>query len=156
MLTLAACGTIGALAAVPASAKTITLHFFSKQVYTVFTGPNGQPVAMNAPPAIGDRFVFANDEYVGNHKHHAKQPTASTHVACTVTSAHFATCEGVFAMGGAMLIAPKFTINLASSNAPVKAKITAGTGQWRHAHGTVSSKSIGNGNTSDDTITFTP
>jgi hypothetical protein len=156
VITLGACGALGAIAAVPASAKTITLHFFSKQVYSAFTGPTGQPLPGNAQPTVGDRIEFANDEYVGNHKHHAKRPTASVHVDCTVTSSTGATCDGQLALsGGAMLLASNFTISF-TSNAPVNAKITAGTNQYRHAHGIVISRSIGNTNNSDDTVKFTP
>ena len=49
------CGTLIVATAGSASARTITLHFFQKQVYSNFTGPNGQAVPPNAPPAFGDR-----------------------------------------------------------------------------------------------------
>ncbi len=149
-----------AVSAAPASAKTVTLHFFSKQVYSTFTGPNGQPVSQNSPPAQGDRLEFANDDYVGNHKKHARKATASDHVVCSITAVSgnsaTATCSGDFALGGSMVIASNFTLNLSqNSGNPGPIKLSGGTGRYKHARGTVVVKTIGNTNNSDDTVTIT-
>lgn len=145
--------------ATPASAKTVTLHFFSKQVFMSATSPNGQPVDQNALPAVGDRLEFASDDYVGNHRRHAKKPTASDHVVCTIasstsTSAN-ALCSGDFALGGAEVIAANFTLVLAQNSATGPITINGGTGRYKHAHGKVVVKGIGNTNNNDVTVTIT-
>jgi hypothetical protein len=149
-----------AVSAAPASAKTVTLHFFSKQVFSTSSSPNGQPVNQNAPPAVGDRLEFASDDYVGNHKKHAKNPTASDHVVCSIVAATStsatALCSGDFALGGAEVIGANFTLVLSqNSAAPGPIKINGGTGRYKHAHGTVIVKPIGNTNNNDDTVTIT-
>lgn len=153
---MTACLVGVAFAAAPASAKTITLHFFEKQTSMSFVGPDGTPLPATAPPATGDRFSFTHDEYVGNHKHHASRPTASTHVECTITGPGAALCSGQIALGGSMLLANNFLLNLTTDqSSPTTVKINDGTLNYRHAHGTLSSKPIGKTNTNDTTIKFT-
>ncbi len=142
-----------AVGASAAAAKTTTMHFFSKQVYSRVSDASGNP--LNGPPAIGDRFSFASNDYVGNHKHHAKRATASDHVVCTVTSVSSSgpgtgLCDGTIAIGGAMIIGDDFVLNF-SSNAPTVVKITGGTGRYRHAHGTIIAKTVSS-NTTDLTV----
>jgi hypothetical protein len=138
---------VGASAAV---AKTVTIHFFEKQVYTRIGDPTGAPLPPNAAQSPGDRLSFAANDYVGNHKHHAKHATASDHVVCTLTTGGNAICDGAIAIGGSMIIGDDFVLNF-NSNAPETVKITGGTGRYRHAHGTVMHKSVGN-NKSELTI----
>lgn len=154
---VAACGVVIAASASAASARTITLHFFSKQVYSSFTGPSGQPLAGNAPPTIGDRFAFANDDYAGNHKRHSRRPVASEHIDCVVTTPTTAKCDGALALGGALLFADNWTLNLGNQG-PGPIHLTGGTNQFRHAHGTIRVKGVGgpNSNNSDETVRFTP
>ena len=156
ILACVACSIAVALSAVPASAKTIVLRFFSKQVYSSFTGPTGLPVPPMTAPAVGDRFSFASNDYRGNHRHHAKRPFASDRVDCVVISAATALCNGQLALGGAMLFADNFKVNLVTMSAPPKVKITGGTIQYRHARGTIAVKNVGKTNNSDDTVRFTP
>ncbi len=152
-----ACGTLIAASAGSASARTITVHFFTKQVYSNFTGPNGQTLPPNAPPTIGDRLAFANDNYAGNHKHHSKRPVASEHIDCVVNSPITAICDASLALGGAMLFSDNWTLNTAMQGPPPVVKLTGGTNQYRHARGTVHLKPVGkSGNNSDETILFTP
>ena len=138
--SIAAGATIVAVGASAATAKPVTLHFFSKQVYSRLSNASGQP--SNAAPAVGDRFSFASDDYVGNHKHHAKQATASDHVVCTVTSTSAGLCDGVIAIGGAMILGDDFVLDFNSNTTTIK--ITGGTGRYRHAHGTIIAKDVGN------------
>jgi hypothetical protein len=98
--SIAACVTILAVGASAATAKPVTLHFFSKQVYSRISDATGKPLPSNSAPAVGDRFSFASNDYVGNHKHHAKRPTASDHVVCTLTSTSAGLCDGTIAIGG--------------------------------------------------------
>jgi hypothetical protein len=149
-------GVTLAVAAAPASAKTVTLHFFEKGVSSSFSDANGQPLSPNAAPAPGDRFSFASDEYAGNHKHHAKHPTASSHVDCTVGASQTAICDGQFALGGSLLLADNFTLNLNSQGSAAVA-LKGGTGRFKHAHGHLATKPVGNpnNNTNDVTITIT-
>ena len=140
---VAACATIMAVGASAAAAKTVTLHFFSKQVYTRISDASGHPVAPNAAPAVGDRLSFASDDYTGNHKRHAKQATASDHIVCTLTSNSTALCDGTIAVDGSLILGDDFVLNF-NSNAATTVTITGGTGVYRHAHGTVIAKSVGN------------
>ena len=150
--SLAACGLVAALAAVPASAKATTLHFFSKDVYVRLSDSSGKALPSNSSPAVGDRLSIAANDYAGNHKHHAKGATASDHIVCNVTGPGTGLCDGMIALGGAMLLGDDFVVNFAS-NAPTAIKITGGTGRYRRAHGTVVAKSVGT-NTTDLTITI--
>jgi hypothetical protein len=140
--SIAACATIVAVGASAAAAKAVTLHFFSKQVYSRISDASGQPLPSNSAPAVGDRFSFASNDYVGNHKHHAGRPTASDHVVCTLTSTSAGLCDGVIAIGGSMILGDDFVLNFNSNITTLK--ITGGTGRYRHAHGTVIAKSVGN------------
>jgi hypothetical protein len=140
---LAACATILAVSASAAVAKTVTMHFFSKGVYTRISDATGKPVSPNSAPAVGDRLSFASNDYVGNHKHHAKHATASDNIVCTQVSASSALCDGTIAIGGSMILGDDFVLDL-SSTAPTVVKITGGTGHYRHAHGTVIAKPVGN------------
>ena len=154
--TVALAGAMLAMSALPASAKTITLHYFAKQTSFTMTDANGNPVSQNAMPSVGDRLSFSDDDFVGNHKHHAKRATASDHVDCNVNQPGKALCNGEQAIGGSMLLAQGFTIDF-TSNGPTKVTITGGTLKYKRAHGTLVVKSLGpNGNNSDNTITFTP
>jgi hypothetical protein len=141
-VSLAACATIAAVGASAAAAKTVTLHYFSKQVYSRTSDASGKPLPSNAAPAAGDRISFASNDFVGNHKRHAKVATASDHVVCTVASTSTALCDGTIAIGGAMIIGDDFVLNFNSN--VTKVKITGGTGPYRHARGTVIAKTVGN------------
>jgi hypothetical protein len=55
-------------------------------VYSRISDASGHPLSPNSAPAVGDRLSFASNDYAGNHKHHAKQTTASDHIVCTLTS----------------------------------------------------------------------
>ena len=151
---IAACATIMAVGASAAAAKTVTLHFFSKQIYSRISDASGHPLSPNSAPAVGDRISFASNDYAGNHKHHAKQATASDHVVCTLTSASSALCDGTFAIGGSMILGDDFVLSL-TSNAATTVKITGGTGIYRHAHGTIIGKPV-SANGTDFTIKVSP
>lgn len=144
-VSAAACAAIIAASASAAAAKTSTLHFFSKQVYSRISDANGHPAV--PPLTVGDRLSFANNDYAGNHKHHAKQATASDHVVCTVTSTitSSALCDGTIAIGGSMIFGDDFVLNFIS-NAATTVKITGGTGVYRHARGTIVVKPVGDNN----------
>jgi hypothetical protein len=140
--SIAACATIAAVGASAAAAKTVTLHFFSKQVYSRMSDASGKPLSPNSAPAVGDRFSFASDDYVGNHKRHAKLATASDHVVCTIASTSSGLCDGTIAIGGAMIFGDDFVLNFNSNTTTLK--ITGGTGRYRRARGTVIAKTVGN------------
>ena len=156
VIGVAACLAAMALATGTASAKTTTLHFFEKSVSFSITDANGNPVAQNQQPAAGDRFVIINNEFTGNHKHHSKKPTATVHISCVVGSGATALCNAELAMGGAMLLADFWSLNM-NSNGANNVPITGGTGKWLHAHGKVVTKPVGNpnNNNNDTTITVT-
>ena len=135
-VSIAACATMMAAVASAAAAKTISLHFFSKQVYSRISDANGHPLPPNSGLAVGDRISNAFNDYAGNHKHHAKQATASNHVACIVTSSSTFLCDDTIAIGGSMILTDDFVINFLSKG-PTTVKITGGTGTHWHARGTV-------------------
>jgi hypothetical protein len=141
--SIAACATIVGVGASAAAAKTLTLHFFSKQVYSRISDASGHPLPPNSAPAVGDRVSFASNDYAGNHKHHAKRATASDHVVCTLTSTSSGLCDGTVAIGGSMILGDDFVLNF-NSSAATTVKITGGTGRYRHAHGIVIAKPVGN------------
>jgi hypothetical protein len=144
------------LTAASASAKTTTLHFFQKATSEKFLGSDGKPIAPPSGsngPAVGDKFVTTDDDYVGNHKHHAAKATASDHLACTFTDTQgHAICDGQIAIGGSMLLAEDVTVDLSDAST---ISVNAGTGVYKHAHGTTFSVSIGNSDNSDFTVKFT-
>lgn len=154
--SIAACATIMAVGASAAAAKTVTLHFYSKQVYSRFTDASGKPLSQSAMPAAGDRLSFASNDYAGNHKHHAAQATASDHVVCTLTSVSTtgftALCDGTFASGGSMIFGDDFVLSTSSSTVTVK--ITGGTGRYLHAHGTLIHKNVGGPNSNNGDLTL--
>jgi hypothetical protein len=151
---LAAAGTVVAFAltAAPAGAAT-TLHFFQKPTLMKFVDSSGNPITNpNAPPVVGDQFITNDEDFVGNHKHHAKHFTASDHLVCTITSVTAtggkATCNGEIAIGSSMLLAQNVPIELNNSPKSVVA-INGGTGKFSHAKGSVTSTTIGKSNNSD-------
>ena len=156
VLGLAVCLASVAVAAAPASAKTRTLHFFEKSVSFSITDANGNPVSMNQKPAAGDRFVNINNEFTGNHKHHAKRPTATVHISCVIGAGDTALCNAELAMGSSMLLADFWSLNL-NANGANNVPITGGTGKFAHAHGRVVTTPVGNpnNNNNDTTVTFT-
>ena len=136
-----------------ASAKTTTMHFFSKNVSDNFYQANGQLITNpNAQPAVGDYFISTDLDYTGNAKKHAKTATASDNLVCTITTATQGVCDGSIAIGGSLLLANHVTIDIASNNPVVP--INGGTGQFKGAHGTVTTVEIGNTANSNFTVTY--
>jgi hypothetical protein len=150
--SLATCGLVAGVGALPASARTTTLRYFSKQVYFRISNRLGQRLPSNSKPAIGDRISFASIDYVGNHTHHAKKATASDHVDCTITSPSGGICDGQIAIGGSMILGEDFPFSLTSNTQ--KVIITGGTGRYGGASGTVSATSVSKNGT-DLTIRVT-
>lgn len=135
-----------ALGAPAASAKTVTLHLFSRETSSTFVDAQGHPVPPNTPPAVGDTFDNTGIDYVGNHKHHAAKPDGSDHLRCKLTgvtgTGPTALCSGQIAIGGSMLLANDETVTLSDSAPPIP--INGGTGIFRHAHGLVTPRNVGN------------
>ncbi len=135
-----------AIGAPAASAKTVTLHLFSRATSSTFVDAQGHPVPANAPPAVGDTFDNTGVDYVGNHKHHAAKPNGTDHLRCTITSISsmgpVVLCSGQIAIGGSMLLANDETFTLSAGPPPTP--INGGTGIYRHAHGLITPTNIGN------------
>ena len=135
-----------AIGAPAASAKTVTVHLFSRETSSTFDDAQGHPLAPNVPPAVGDTFDNTGIDYVGNHKHHAAKPNGTDHLRCTITSISSTgptmLCSGQIAIGGSMLLANDETFPLSAS--PPLTPINGGTGIYRHAHGLLTPTDIGN------------
>lgn len=146
-----------ALATAPASARTLKLHFFEKTTSFKVLAPDGKPFTGNGsgPPPAGAHFDSTSDLYLGNHKHHAKRFSASSHIACTTTGPGVARCDGQIAIGGSMLLVNNVILNFAQ-NGPLRITLSAGTGIYKHVHGnTVSTDVSKDSHDSDDVLTLT-
>ena len=135
-----------AIGAPAASAKTVTLHLFSRETSSTFVDPQGHSIAPSTPPAVGDTFDNTGIDYVGNHKHHAAKPNGTDHLRCTISSISSTgptvLCSGQIAIGGSMLLANDETFLLSASPPPTQ--INGGTGIYRHARGLLTPTAIGN------------
>lgn len=145
------------LAGGSASAKTTTLHYFSKSVSSVAYDSTGKPITnQQTLPGVGAYLIASDLDYVGNHKTHAATSTVSDNIVCTLTvstpSSVMAVCDGAFAVGGSLLVANHVTVDLTASSPAFP--ITGGTGQFKGAHGKLESTSVGKTNNSDVTITL--
>jgi hypothetical protein len=139
-----------AVVAAPASGKTVTLHYFSKQVGVKLKDAAGHRINPKKPPVSGDVGDEFGVDYVGNHRHHSKHWTASYHLRCVFTSARRATCDGQIAIGGSMLLANGIHPNFAANSQ--RFAINGGTGVFQRATGTLTTVNIGKTNDSDFTI----
>jgi hypothetical protein len=149
---------LGALCAIaiPVSSATAatTLHLFAKTTASTFTDPSGHPILGHVPPpAAGSVLTNTGVEYLGSAKHHARAPSASTNIICYVTKAPKAMCYAQIAIGGSMLLANRFTANLANSNPFASIPINGGTGKFARAHGKTRTTSTGP-NSINLTITY--
>jgi hypothetical protein len=132
-----------------------TLHLFGKTTQNTFTYPSGNPILGHVPPpAAGSVLTNAGAEYPGTSKHHGRAPTASTNIVCFVTKAPAAICYGQIAIGGSLLLANRFTANLAHSNPFASIPINAGTGKLARAHGRIRTTPVGRGTSINMTITY--
>jgi hypothetical protein len=149
---------LGALCAIaiPASAASAaTLHLFAKTTHNTFTDPSGRPIMGHIPPpAAGSVLTNTGVEYLGTFTHHADRPSVSTNIICFVTKAPRARCYGQIAIGGSMLLANRFTANLAHSNPFASIPINAGTKKFTGAHGTIRTTPVGSANSINLTITY--
>ncbi|HEY6397651.1 MAG TPA: hypothetical protein VIX82_09380 [Solirubrobacteraceae bacterium] len=133
--------TATAMVTAPASAKTITLHYFLKQVTVKFTDAAGHAKNHHKQPATGDIGDQIGLGYAGNHNNHAKRWTVSFHLRCVFRSSKRARCDAQLAVGGSMLL-----FNGTSPNFGDKVNrltINGGTGVFQRAHGTMTAVSPG-------------
>jgi hypothetical protein len=137
---------VAPLTAGAAATHTTILKYYSVTLTVGVTTPAGKAVPQNAPPSPGNVFFTTDNDYVGNAAHHAAHWRASDALRCTVDSvsktAVWATCIGEVAIGGSLLISVSRQ-NVASTASTTVYPITAGTGQFVGAHGTITSISLG-------------
>jgi len=122
---------VTAAVALPASAqaKKQTLRVFDRPDKLTLTHADGTVVAHPPFPAAqpGDRLDVYSSVFAGNHSHHAKKASGSTHVVCTFsTGPEPDNCISHVAFGGSMLI---------FSGDP--GTVIGGTGRYLHATGRV-------------------
>ena len=130
---------VTAAVALPASAqaKTQTLRFFDRTDMLTLTHADGTVVAHPPFPDAkpGDRLDVYASEFAGNHSHHAKRPSGSSHVVCMFSDAPEPDCVSHVAFGGSMLI---FRGDPGT--------VIGGTGRFLHASGRViSSQEVSGG-----------
>jgi hypothetical protein len=148
-------GAFCAITITASSASAATLHLFAKTTHSTFTDPSGHPILGHVPPpAAGSVLTNTGVEYLGTFKHHAQIPSVSTNITCFATKAPTALCYGQIAIGGSMLLANRFTANLAHSNPFASIPINAGTNRFAGAHGTIRTTPVGTGNSINLTITY--
>jgi hypothetical protein len=116
-----------------AANRTEVLRVFSKETSFVYTNADGT-VAPVPPNEVkpGDSFDATANDYVGNHRHHAKHWTSSHHLHCVVGSDNMPRCQSEVAVGGSLLIFDGF-------------KLVLGTGRYLGATGTSSVKEVPGG-----------
>src|SRR3954451_22200271 len=123
-----------------ASGRTQTLRFFDEAVSMKLIRVDGTVVKRAPFPEAqpGDVLEINSLDYRGNHAHHARRFTGSSHLRCTFGTGA-PSCESHFAIGGSMLI---FTGNPGT--------VTTGPGIYQAAPGrVVSAKKIGHTNNTD-------
>jgi hypothetical protein len=135
-----------AIGAPAASAKTVTLHLFSKRRAARSSTRKGTRCPRAHRPQSAIRSTTPGSITSGNHKHHAAKPNGTDHLRCTITSVGsmgpMVLCSGQIAIGGSMLLANDETVTLSVSPPPTR--INGGTGIYRHARGLLTPTSIGN------------
>jgi hypothetical protein len=157
-LGLAAAGAVAAGAVAvdvaqagsPAAKRTtIVQRFYSHQVSFVFTKADGKVVAgpPQGPPAAGDRIEFTELAYPGNHKHHAKRWTMTSHTICVFQAHGGPICDGQGAVGGGQML-------LFHTDDATGTRVTGGTGRYARATGRVAMREIRKTNASDIVLTL--
>jgi hypothetical protein len=123
-----------------AAGPTQTLRFFDKAVSITLTRADGAVVKRPPYPEAqpGDVLEVNSLDYRGNHAHHARHFTGSSHLRC-IFGTGAPSCESHFAIGGSMLV---FTGSPGT--------VTDGTGIYQDATGrVVSAREIPNTDNTD-------
>jgi hypothetical protein len=145
------------VAAASGRPANITWHFFQKAETFSFTDSSGHPINPNQPPPIGAVFAATDRDYLGNHKHHARQYVATDHIRCVVTTGLSAggalgiRCDGQIAIGGSMLLADG--VNGTLTQTTTSAPLNGGTGKYQGYKGLAKTVSVSN-TASDLTVTI--
>ena len=140
---------VSALAVVvpPASARTVTLHYFSKQTSSTFVTPKASPLGRTARRPSGISTTTPTST--------TRQPQTPCEAVDSLGSPALhdhrfygnsatATCDAQIAIGGSMLLANHTQTDVLREQRAGGGPINGGTGIYRHAHGTVTSTSVGN------------
>ena len=139
LISLAACAAL--VLPATASAKSQTLRFFDKPTDIVLTQADG--TVIDHPPypdvAPGDTLDIYSLDYAGNHKKHAKKPSASSHTRCVFSGPGEPTCEANVAIGSALLFFKGDSLSV-------------GTGIFRGATGTATNKNVSDEDNSSDIV----
>lgn len=111
-----------------AGGKVKTLRIFEKAVSIRLSKPDGTVLEKLpiAEPKPGDVLDLVFDDFVGNHRRHAKQRSATDHLHCTFVAAGPPNCVSHVAFGSSMLVI--------EGN---PGRVVLGTGKYRGATGRV-------------------
>lgn len=136
------------------AAKSTTLHFYSVEQTLTAADAAGQTLS-SLPPrlGVGEHYDSTDLYYVGNHKHHSSVFGASDHVTCSVTSATSQTCDQQIAIGSSLLLLNHVTLSTVVQT--LTGPISAGTGKYKNAQGTVTSTNVGTTSNADIKIVLT-
>jgi hypothetical protein len=146
IVVLLVASAVGAFLLLPAlgdaAGRTQTLRFFDKPVSIKLTRADGTVVVRPPYPEAkpGDTLDVLSLDYAGNHAHHARQWTASTHLRCLFRAGP-PTCESHVAIGNSLLV---FAGNPAT--------LTYGTGIYKGATGRATSKEVPGTNDASDIV----
>ena len=137
--------------AADASSAPTPLQYFQKESVLTFTNASG--TVIQGYPPVGGHVLEDDNDYVGNHTHHAAHPTMTDHLFCTVVTAPAtATCSFEFATADSLLYADGITVNLASSVGTIP--LSGGTGRFAGDSGSAASTPVGNSNNGDIVLTL--
>lgn len=142
--------------AVAATSTTKTYRFWSKTASFRLLDADGQPAS--GEPKVGSSIIVTDDNYVGDHRHHARTATTTDHLKCTLLTADEAQgqvdalCDGQVALPGGMVLVDHAKVNLAADDTVYP--VTGGTGVFAKVKsGTLVSKNYNQmGDATDVTI----
>src|SRR6266550_2751639 len=88
-----------------AAKRTEVIRVFAKETSFVYTNADGT-IARIPPDDLkpGDSFDSTANDYVGDHRHHAKRWTISEHLHCVVGDDGAPRCQSHVAVGGSLLV----------------------------------------------------
>jgi hypothetical protein len=143
-LAIVAAAAIATPALAGQSGSPTTLRFYEESTDVTLTGADGKQKPLG-PPVAGDVLDASGTVYAGNHRKHARTPSGTDHTRCTFTGPDSGTCQGEVALGGSLILVRS---DLASDTFTV----WYGTGRYRKATGTGTTKTVSEERNDSDVV----